>query len=366
MTAPDVVADTRFEQYYRNLLQVFLYVTDECNLRCTQCYYMPWLKKGHAEMPTDVLLALLRKFRAMGAIKLSFLGGEPTLYGQAAGNAPIGAIISEARKIGFQYLRMVTNGLFPETLLADDRLRALDEITFSIDGDTATLHDSLRGVGTFERTVANVKRAVALGYNVHITTCVHRGNVGYDDKHSYLLDRAIRWAASLGANLINFHPLFKMGIARDSWTGDTDISPDEWVPLYNAIHSNVDAGAYPIDVRIPQRFVTPGEFEREPARYGFCPVKLAERIEVHTNGQIHSCALNNGTPVSMAKFSRDEGGPVMIRWSPSRNELAEYAFDPTSDHPCAVMQADFHDRVPLCISFKPDQEEYIWKHVGLS
>lgn len=366
MTAPDVVADTRFEQYYRNLLQVFLYVTDECNLRCTQCYYMPWLKKGHAEMPTDVLLALIRKFRAMGAIKLSFLGGEPTLYGQAAGNAPIGAIINEARTMGFQYLRMVTNGLFPETLLADDRLRALDEITFSIDGDTATLHDSLRGVGTFERTVANVKRAVELGYNVHITTCVHRGNVGYDDKHSYLLDRAIRWAASLGANLINFHPLFKMGIARDSWTGDTDISPDEWVPLYNAIHSNVDAGAYPIDVRIPQRFVTPGEFEREPARYGFCPVKLAERIEVHTNGQIHSCALNNGTPVSMARFSRDEDGPVMIRWSPARNELAEYGFDPTSDHPCAVMQADFHDRVPLCISFKPDQEEYIWKHVGLS
>ena len=364
--ALNVVADAAFDRYYRNLLQVFLYVTDECNLRCTQCYYMPWLKKGHAEMPTDVLLALLGKFRALGAIKLSLLGGEPSLYGQAPGNEPIGFIVEAARKMGFRYLRMVSNGLFPETFLADDRLRLLDEVTFSIDGDTPAMHNYLRGPGTFERSVANVMRAKNLGYNVHITTCVHRGNIGRDEQDGYLLDRAIHWAASLGAQLINFHPLFKMGIARDSWTGDTDISPDEWMAVYQAIHRRIDAGYYPIDVRIPQRFITEEEFRKEPKRYGFCPVKLAERIEVHPNGQIHSCALNNGTPISMASFSREGSGPINIVWSTARNELAEFPFNHEADHPCAVMSGDFGDRVPLCISFKPDQEEFIWKTIGLA
>lgn len=364
--APDVVADAAFDRHYRNLRQVFLYVTDECNLRCIQCYYMPWLKTGHAEMPTDVLVALLGKFRALGAIKLSLLGGEPTLYGQAQGNEPIGFVVETARTMGFRYIRMVTNGLFPDTLLEDERLRLLDEITFSIDGDTAEMHDSLRGQGTFDRSVANVIRAVSCGHNVHITTCVHRGNVGRDEQNRYLLDCAIGWAAALGARLINFHPLFKMGIARDSWTGETNILPSEWNAVYQSIRERIDAGYYPIHVRIPQRFVTEPEFRQEPKRYGFCPVKLAERIEVHPNGQIHSCALNNGTPVSVAAFSREDNGPVKIVWSSTRNELREYPFDATIDHPCAVMSAEFGELVPLCISFKPDQEEFIWKTVGLS
>ena len=128
-----VESDPRFDRRFDGrLMQVFLYVTDECNIRCTQCYYKPWLKKGHAEMPTNVALSLLQKFRELGAIKLSFLGGEPTLYGQADGNEPLPYLIEAARGIGFEYIRMVTNGLFDQTLLQDERLRGIDEITFSI------------------------------------------------------------------------------------------------------------------------------------------------------------------------------------------------------------------------------------------
>lgn len=94
-----VESDPRFDRHFKGrLMQVFLYVTDECNIRCTQCYYKPSLKKYHAEMPTNVLLSLLRKFRELGAIKVSFLGGEPTLYGQADGNQPLPFLIHASRE----------------------------------------------------------------------------------------------------------------------------------------------------------------------------------------------------------------------------------------------------------------------------
>lgn len=361
----DVWTDRKFEQHFRNLLQVFLYITDECNLRCKQCYYKPWLHSGCAEMETDVMLALLHKFRELGAMKLSLLGGEPTLYGQVSGNESLPYIVRQAKKLGFNYIRLVTNGLFDEGFLRNEDLKLLNEVTFSIDGDSPEIHDPLRGQGTFIRTTRNLQSAIGQGYVSHVTTCVHRGNIGQDGQGHYLLDRAIKWATILGAKLINFHPLFKMNIPRDTWTGDVHITAEEWVSVYRHIRRKVQKGEYSIPVRIPQRFINLEQFNRQPKYYGFCPVKLAERVEVHPNGQIHSCALNNGTPISLAKFTR-ENDKLRILWSLNQNELEVYPFDFSKDHPCAVISKDYGELVPLCISFKPGQEEFIWKTVGLS
>jgi MoaA/NifB/PqqE/SkfB family radical SAM enzyme len=360
-----VITEEKFDKHFNNLRQVFLYITDECNLRCTQCYYKPWLKPGHPEIDIDVLLALIRKFREKGAIKLSILGGEPTLYGQHTKNKSLSYIVSQAREMGYQHIRVVSNGQFDGDLLNNEEMMLVDEITFSIDGDNPEIHDLLRGKDTFNKSVGNLKRAIGLNYKVQITTCVHRNNIGKDTSGRYLLERAIDWATSLGVNSINFHPIFKMNIPRDSWTGEVDISPKEWLAVYQEISQNVNNGKYRISVRIPQRFVPLSLFNSRSTYFGFCPVKLAERIEVHSNGQIHSCALNNGTPISIAKFSVKDN-QLYINWSNENNELECYPFDFSGGHPCAVMKRNFGQLIPLCISFKPNQEEFIWKKFGLS
>lgn len=154
-----------------------------------------------------------------------------------------------------------------------------------------------------------------------------------------------------------------MGIARDSWTGETDITPEEWMDVYAYLRAQIDAGAYDIAVRLPQRFLSPEVFDERPSYLGFCPVKLAERIEVHQNGQIHSCALNNGTPICLARFAEVDGG-VSIGWEEATNELDAFPFDMTADHPCAAFRKEVDaGLVPLCISLKPQQDEYAWnKH----
>lgn len=360
-----VSLDDRFQEYFKNLLQVFMYVTDNCNLRCEQCYYKPWLKKENADMDEDVLLALLRKFRKMGAVKLSLLGGEPTLYGTENDNRKLPSILLEARKMGYEYIRVVTNGLNIDNFLDTCNINNIDELTFSIDGDIADIHDNLRGKGTYIKTVNSLKKAVNLGFNVQITTCVHCNNIGKDDKGNLLIDRAVHWAESLNVNTINFHPIFKQNIPRDSWRGDTEVSPQSWIKVYEKIHKNIESGKYSIDVRLPMQHVTKKEFQKNPKFYGYCPVKIAERIEVHSNGQIHSCALNNGTPISLAKFERVENS-IKIKWSDINNELDVYPFDLSKEHPCAVYKYNDKSLVPLCISFKPNQNEFIWKKTGLS
>jgi MoaA/NifB/PqqE/SkfB family radical SAM enzyme len=358
-------SDPRFDRRFNGrLMQVFLYITDECNIRCMQCYYKPALKKGHTEMPTGVALQLLRKFRELGAVKLSLLGGEPTLYGHAPGNEPVPYLIEAAKKMGFEYVRMVTNGLFKRDLLHDERLHAIDEITFSIDGDTPEIHDALRGRGTFERTLRNLRETIRQGNRVHVTMCVHRGNAGRALDGSLVLSRAIKWAAEMGIKSFNIHPLFQMGVARDAWTGETNIDPQQWMQIYDEIRTGLRRGEFKIPVRMPLRFVSASKFEANPRYHGYCSIKAADRLDVHLNGQMHTCALHSATPTSIARFEQ-RGKRIQIDWAEANNELSQHSFDDGREQPCAIMKGFPTDLKPLCISLKPDQDEYIWNRMGL-
>jgi MoaA/NifB/PqqE/SkfB family radical SAM enzyme len=364
MPMKSVEVHPSFDARFRGrLMQIFLYVTDECNIRCTQCYYAPLLTHGPAEMPTSTALALLRKFRELGAVKLTLLGGEPTLYGRAAGNKPISYLVHAAHQIGFEYVRMVTNGLFKKRILSEDDLQEIEEITFSIDGDTADIHDALRGRHTFDRSLRNLRAAISEGYRVHMTMCVHRNNVGHGGDGTLLLVRAIRWAESLGVKSFNIHPLFRMGVPRDTWTGDTDIQPADWMAIYQEIASLIKAHKFNIPVRMPLRFVTDAQFKEKPHLHSYCSVKYADRLDVHRNGQIHTCALHNGTPISVGNFTEDDHS-VRIAWTSEHNELKEHQYDGDDQH-CPVMTIFPSGVRPLCISLKPGQDEFVWRRMHL-
>ncbi len=358
-----VVADKIFEEHFKALKQVFLCITNSCNLRCIHCLYKPWLKNGE-DIEIETAVSLLVKFRKMGAIKLSLLGGEPTLYDLKRKGNNLFELIEKAHEIGYKYIRLVTNGIFEKDILYEDRFRLLNEISFSIDGPSANIHDALRSEGIFEKAVINIKEAIKLYYNVNITTCVHRGNIIRDERGNSLVEQQIIWASDLGVSRINFHPIFKMGVFRDKWTGETDINPAEWIKLYSEIQNNIKYGKYRIPVRIPQRFTTHNDFESNPKYYGYCPVKIGERIEVHPNRLIQICALLKGASICIARFER-RNNHINISWEKQNNELAMFGFDVEKEHPCAIMRKNFKNWVPLCISFKPRQDEIIWNKLGM-
>jgi MoaA/NifB/PqqE/SkfB family radical SAM enzyme len=348
--------DSKFKEHFPNLHQVFFYITDDCNLRCEQCLYKPLLKKD-SEIQLETALTLAETFRDMGAFKLTIMGGEPTRYGHKEGNKSLLTLIRKAKEMGYKYTRIDTNGQFDSTLLDQPEFKRLDELSFSLDGHTPEINDPLRGRGSFNKCVFNMRKAVELGYNVHITCCIHRRNVGRDEDGNFLIDSMIRFASSMGVRKINFHGIFKHGVARDNWIGETYISPEEYAELFEAITQNIEFGQYDIPVRIPQeRLLTQEEFDENPDYFGYCPVKLGERVLVHPNGQIRVCALLIGTPYSIARF--DNNG---IYWEESENnEITHGNFDLTKSTPCTNQKLE-SGFVPVCVSFKPRQQEVVWQ-----
>jgi MoaA/NifB/PqqE/SkfB family radical SAM enzyme len=336
--------DAAFKEYFSGRLrQVFLYITDVCGLRCEQCLYKTTL--ANREMDLQSTLALVRLFREYGAAKLTFIGGEPTLYGYKQKNQPLFEVIEVARGLGYEYIRLDTNGQGNHTILDNLSFRKLDNLSFSLDGHTSEINDTLRGRGTFARCTEMIRKATSLGYYVSITSCVHPGNLDY-------IDEMIEFVTALGASEFNMHPLFKMGIDRDTFTGNTNIDPHAWVDVYNKIRVKIDEGQYPIPVRLPQRFVRTTEYLLDPEAYDYCPVRMGERVLVHPNGEIRICALCIGSPYHIATYNRDE-----IRFGAPQSEISS---ERLKRLPCMSQVANFGDLTPLCISYKPHQNEYVW------
>ena len=352
-------ADPEFAHHFQRLHQVFMYVTDRCNLECEQCIYKPSISHFiNEEIPLDDALGLLATFRKLGAGKVTFLGGEPTLYGHRQGSRPLLDLIEGTRALGYEYIRIDTNGQRVSSLLEQASFARLDEVAFSLDGFSAQTNDPLRGKGTFVRAIDAIRKALGLGYFVTVTCCVQKLFLDRDEAGMLNLERMIRFVEGLGVHQVNFHDLFKVGIPMDTWTGNFAPRPQDWVPVYEELSAKVRSGAFGIKVRLPQCFVTKAEFARKPDYYGYCPVKLGERVMVHPNGTIRICSNLICTAFGVATW-----GEGRIGWERSHaNELAGHDLDRMTPCTNRSRHRKYGDLVPVCFSFKPGQDEYVWNH----
>lgn len=354
----EYVTDSKFTSHFKNLKQVFMYITEKCNLSCEQCIYKPsvnhYIKE---EIDLDDAVALLKTFYKLGASKVTFLGGEPTLYGHSKDKDALLVLIEKTKNIGFEYIRLDTNGQDLSYLLDNNKFKYLNELAFSLDGYSPETNDELRGNGTFDKAVSNIKQAVKLGYRVTITTCAHRKLLERDVDGIFGIEQMISYAEHLGVSQINFHDLFKAGVPMDTWTGSFNPSVEQWVAMYNEVSLKIKSGQYKIDIRLPQCFVEEQEFTSNSAYYGYCPAKMGERVMVHPNGTIRICSNLICTGFGVGRYEKRR-----IYWdNTSNNELAGHNLN--CDTPCTnrSRHRKYGKYVPLCFSFKPNQKEHVWQ-----
>jgi radical SAM protein with 4Fe4S-binding SPASM domain len=146
-----------------------LQITDACNLRCRHCYIA---EPTRGELSPALVLAVLKEFEAMQGLRVMITGGEPLLHGQFGE-------INERLPEFFLRKVLFTNGL----LLGRETVKSLkvDEIQVSIDG-LEQAHDGLRGSGSFQRAMTALKLALDAGFDVSVSTMVHRGNLADFDR----------------------------------------------------------------------------------------------------------------------------------------------------------------------------------------
>jgi len=150
-----------------------LQITDACNLRCRHCYIGDGARH---ELSLGQILAVLGEFEDMQGLRVMITGGEPLLHGN------FGAINEVLPDFSVRKA-LFTNGI----LLRKETLRSLkvDEIQVSIDG-LETAHDALRGKGTFFRAMKAIHDSLGAGFDVSVSTMVHRGNLADFDEMEHL------------------------------------------------------------------------------------------------------------------------------------------------------------------------------------
>ncbi|HSN11326.1 MAG TPA: radical SAM protein [Propionibacteriaceae bacterium] len=123
-----------------------LIVTDRCNLACRHCAVA---NLRRLDYPYDTLVQDLRSLHDQGVRILLLYGGEPLLWRDATHT--IHDVVATARRIGFPWVGVVTNG----TRGLD--LPEADLVLVSVDG-TRERHDAIRG-RTYDKILANVRAA---------------------------------------------------------------------------------------------------------------------------------------------------------------------------------------------------------------
>lgn len=148
---------------------VFFEVTRACNLKCVHCLNDSGCKmKDELQYPEQ--LRIIKNLFNSGVQEIRLTGGEPMVYPR------IHELLSFANELGMR-ISIGTNAMLitseKATILAQQGVRFA---VVSLDG-TPSVHDRIRGAGTFRKTMTGVENLLAAGINVRINSVVMRSNL---------------------------------------------------------------------------------------------------------------------------------------------------------------------------------------------
>jgi len=254
---------------------VFFHILTACNLSCRHCYINPE-QHGTGSVSRQTMDAWLKLFYDPDKqTNIIFLGGEPTLHPDLAHG------IKLARKLGYHSITVDTNGFLHHDLL--DRIEPEDAvISFSLDGPSAEINDPLRGEGVFEICTANLKQAVAKGFDVSVIYTVSRLNLGQLHKMPTLL-------ADLGVKRFFIQVIGLRGKSAKDDQATLQLTPEEWLATVPKIAQ--EAAELGIHVIYPKVFLDKDEKFQ-------CAGRVAENYFLFPNGRVYCCPLCEDFPIN--------------------------------------------------------------------
>ena len=285
--------------HYKRFHNIYLYITERCQLRCGHCYMGDRLERG-LMLGYDEAVGILDRCRTLGGEYITFLGGEPTLH------PDLPRMVDHALAVGFKQVMINSNGLLERTIdkIAPEKLHY---ISFSLDGASAATHDAIRGAGTYDKTVPCIARTVAAGYPVRLICTISQQNV--DDAEAVL-----KLADELGVAMVNFHVFSEegRGIANAArWS----LRPEEWIAFYERLERI--KGDYRTSIWYPPTYATPSKLERYVDEgYRGCVGCSLDRLSIFPDGRAYVCSLLFDEPMHFAVMT-----PQGLRLNREQNEF---------------------------------------------
>lgn len=280
--APETIEKIQYGRF-RN---VYLYITDECQLRCGHCYMGDRLEAA-TEMPLKEVFHNLTTWRKMGGSKLSILGGEPTLHPDFL------EIVQYANHLGYEKVILNTNGLAPSRrILAAVRPDDFAYIQISLDGASSKTHDIIRGKGTFNQAWRTTSALCASGFDTRIICTVNRVNI---DECLDLLPMA----DAIGVSLVKFHVFSGIGLGsrNEQWI----VTPTDWIDFYERLETY--KGKYKTRIWYQPTYARKHKVQRF-ANEGFrgCVGRTLDRISIFPDGRAYVCSYLFDTQLNYANM----------------------------------------------------------------
>ncbi len=171
-----------------------LELTPACNNRCPGCFNVFATDRAAQVLPLHDWRTILARIRPH-AHRVKLTGGEPTLYPDWA------ALVALLDEWAMRF-SVFTNARWPDPAQVIRVLQsnpACVGLLVSLHGTTAEAHEAFSGVrGSFEETVANIRRAARAGLPVALSTVIHRRNLD-------TLEQMPALCADLGADHVSFN-----------------------------------------------------------------------------------------------------------------------------------------------------------------
>lgn len=197
--------------HLRPLRNIYVQMTNACNLNCTYCYASSG--KSHGTLTVDELIGLFRNAKDMSPnVSFVLTGGEPLLNSFTIDYA------SEIKRQG-NSVYLTSNGTPITQKNVESIAKIFDRIRISIDGLDESIHAITRGRGNHPRVVEAIELLQQAGANVEVAMVVTRVNV------SQIPSMVERYGKSL-----RFQPLLMSGRQREH--DAVGLSPEDY---YDAI-----------------------------------------------------------------------------------------------------------------------------------
>jgi len=189
---------------------VLLEVTDRCNLNCAVCFADSGREEGEDPSLEKISLLLQRAMAAAGPCNLQLSGGEPTLRDD------IPEIVELARRIGYSFIQLNTNGLrlaLDKECVRRLQTAGLSSVFLQFDGVDDEIYRSLRGRALLNQKLKAVKNCGETGLGVVLVPTLARGV--NTDSIGAMVRQALQLAPTVRG--IHFQPISYFGRFPEKW-----------------------------------------------------------------------------------------------------------------------------------------------------
>ena len=146
------------DRFGRRFSYLRLSVTDVCNFRCEYCLPNGYQGRARGFLSVAEVRRLVTAFAQLGIFKVRLTGGEPSVRRDFLD------IVRAVRNVpGVERLAMTTNAYRLERDAEALKAAGMDAINISLDGLDALQFERITGDRRFERVMAGIDRALAVG-----------------------------------------------------------------------------------------------------------------------------------------------------------------------------------------------------------